>query len=144
MHVLPGASIVATDAEVAELLDWLHHAVSARHAAPGLPLCPLPVLHLLDGLAKAAGAGGRNPRVPSWFRESDVVAAWQRKPEWLSIAEAAGLADVSQSFARRLCRARVWVTAPRRTDRSPWRVDALSVATWRARHREEHDDTQAA
>lgn len=142
MQVIRGpVAVVFTEDDAAVLARQFGRALQLAYGAPGRPAPPERLLDFARQLSEAAGSAGsaQNPRSapgaePDRFRTGQFLPL-SAQPETLTVTEAAGAAEVSTGYMRRLIR-RGDVTASR-DRRSAYLVNTASLVQWASGRRKE-------
>jgi excisionase family DNA binding protein len=147
VDVLSGPVVILSGDDCAVLSRQLVEAIRLAYVARGRP----PPRHLLDfaeEVSRAARSSATSPTAALAsaaagtvrFRTSPDLPACD-EPVWLTVTEAARVAEVSDGYMRRLAR-RGDVQASRGR-RSAWLIDASSLAAWISRRRKEREGKAA-
>lgn len=132
--------ITLTQDDATALAHQLARAIQIAYGRPGVH-APLLLLDFAAEISRSARFRA-SPQVrpgagTDQFRSGPSPAVSEQQPEWLTVKEAAKLAEVSEGFMRRCCRARDVEAS--RDHRSAWLVDASSLRAWIGRRRKELD-----
>lgn len=145
MDVTKGLNFSVAEDDFALLRREIGHGIRWGWDERGLAR-PRLLYAMLQALARAEGeksqvTGGRGT---ARFCDDPLLPESEQPDTWLTIAEAASLAAVSQSFMRRLAReghdVHAWQAAPG----APWRVDIASLAAWIVSRRRKEQDRRVA